>query len=139
MFVGNGHDRSGIGVYTAMLYKSRIEYNTLRCEPEQASQFPTTSFLISCLSLQHRLIVESSILYSAEPTRTQKPTALTAGFDLSLFGYAYLISTLYSSLSTQYSTLCVLHTDCGVEHYCALNSLAVQFTAKLINSRYTAR
>ena len=41
MFVGNGLDRSGIGVYTAMLYKSRIEYNTLRLEPEQASRFPT--------------------------------------------------------------------------------------------------
>ncbi|MGN0455879.1 MAG: hypothetical protein ACI4F2_03380 [Acutalibacteraceae bacterium] len=26
--VGNGFDRSGIGVFTAILYKIRIEYNT---------------------------------------------------------------------------------------------------------------
>ena len=50
MFVGNGLDRSGIGVYTAMFYKSKIEYNTLQLEPEQASQFPTTSFWVPCLS-----------------------------------------------------------------------------------------
>ncbi|MGN0497672.1 MAG: hypothetical protein ACI4F6_01190 [Acutalibacteraceae bacterium] len=50
MFVGNGLDRSEIGVFTAMLYKIRIEYNTLRLEPEQASLFPTTSFQVSCLS-----------------------------------------------------------------------------------------
>ena len=45
--VGNGLDRSGISVFTAMLYKIRIEYNTLQLEPEQASWFPTTSFYIS--------------------------------------------------------------------------------------------
>ena len=42
-FVGNGLDRSGIGILTATLYKIRIEYNTLRLKPVQASQFPTTS------------------------------------------------------------------------------------------------
>ena len=46
MFVGNGLDRSGIGVFTAMYHKTRIEYNTLRFEPEQASQFPTPSFWV---------------------------------------------------------------------------------------------
>ncbi|MGN0456939.1 MAG: hypothetical protein ACI4F2_08795 [Acutalibacteraceae bacterium] len=43
VIVGNGLDRSGIGVFTAMFYKIRIGYNTLRSEPEQASQFPTIS------------------------------------------------------------------------------------------------
>ena len=42
MLVGNGLDRSGIGVFTAMLYKIRIGYNIHRLEPEQASLFPTT-------------------------------------------------------------------------------------------------
>ena len=47
MFVGNGLDRSGIGVFTAILNEIRIEYNTLRLEAEQASQFPTALFHIS--------------------------------------------------------------------------------------------
>ena len=34
-FVGNGLDRSGIGSFTAMLYKIRIEYNIHRLEPER--------------------------------------------------------------------------------------------------------
>ena len=42
-FVGNGLDRSVISVFTAILYKIRIEYNIMRFEPEQASLFPTTS------------------------------------------------------------------------------------------------
>ena len=42
-FVGNGLDRSVIDAATAMLNKIRIEYNTLRLKPEQASLFPTTS------------------------------------------------------------------------------------------------
>ena len=50
MFVGNGLDRSGIVAVTAMLYKIRIEYNTLWLEPEQASRFPTTSLSIPCVS-----------------------------------------------------------------------------------------
>ncbi len=50
-FVGNGLDRSGIDAVTAMLYKIRIEYNTLRCESEQTSLFPTTSFRVSVLKL----------------------------------------------------------------------------------------
>ena len=45
-FVGNGLDRSGISVFTAMLYKIRTEYNIMRLEPEQASKFPTTSFRV---------------------------------------------------------------------------------------------
>ena len=44
MFVGNGLDRSGISIFTATLYKIRIKNHSLRLEPEQASQFPTTSF-----------------------------------------------------------------------------------------------
>ena len=44
-FVGDGLDRSEIGVFTAMLRKIIKEYNILRFEPEQASQFPTPSFL----------------------------------------------------------------------------------------------
>ena len=142
MFVGNGLDRSGIGVYTAMLYKSRIEYNTLRCEMEQASQFPTNSCLISCLSLQHHLIVESSTLYSAEPTRTQNRLPINSRFKSIIIWFTLILSslsTLHSSLFTQNSTLCILHTDCCVEHYCALDSLAVQLTAKLINACYTSR
>ena len=47
MFVGNGLDRSGISVFTAMLYKIRIEYNTIRLEPEQASRFPTNSLQVT--------------------------------------------------------------------------------------------
>ncbi len=40
MFVGNGHDRSGIDAVTAMLYKIRIEYNIHRLEhpPHQSSE-----------------------------------------------------------------------------------------------------
>ena len=49
-FVGNGLDRSGIGILTATLYKIRIEfrieYNTLRLKPEQASLFPTIPFWV---------------------------------------------------------------------------------------------
>ena len=33
-FVGNGLDRSGIGILTSTLYKIRIEYNTLRLKPK---------------------------------------------------------------------------------------------------------
>ncbi|MGN0455528.1 MAG: hypothetical protein ACI4F2_01540 [Acutalibacteraceae bacterium] len=44
MFVGNGHDRSGIDAVASMLYKIRIEYNIQQSEPERANPFPTTSF-----------------------------------------------------------------------------------------------
>ena len=48
-FVGNGLDRSGIGILTSTLYKIRIEYNTLRLKPEQASLFPTPTFQVSSI------------------------------------------------------------------------------------------
>ncbi|MGN0499496.1 MAG: hypothetical protein ACI4F6_10645 [Acutalibacteraceae bacterium] len=52
-FVGNGLDRSGIDAVTAMLNKISIEYTTVQFEPEQASRFPTTPFLLSTLKKQH--------------------------------------------------------------------------------------
>ena len=51
MFVGNGLDRSGISVFTARLYEIRIEYNTMRLEAEQASQFPTPTLHSPLLTL----------------------------------------------------------------------------------------
>ena len=44
VFVGNGHDRSGIGVLTDMINKISIEYEIQQSEPEQASRFPTNPF-----------------------------------------------------------------------------------------------
>ena len=66
MLVGNGLDRSGIGVFTAMLYKIRIGYNIHRLEPEQASLFPTTSFrvLINSKSRKATTISPLSTLHS---------------------------------------------------------------------------
>ena len=61
MLVGNGLDRSGIGVFTAMLYKIRIGYNIHRLEPEQASLFPTTSFYVTVKRRQPKLFF---LLYS---------------------------------------------------------------------------
>lgn len=46
MFVGNGHDRSGIVTVTAILIKIIIEYNIQHFEPEHSLVFPTTSLQI---------------------------------------------------------------------------------------------
>ena len=43
MFVGNGHDRSGIVAVITILRKIRIEHNIYQSEPEQAIRFPTYS------------------------------------------------------------------------------------------------
>ncbi len=45
MFVGNGLDRSGIFADITILGKIRIGYYIHQNEPEQASLFPTTSFI----------------------------------------------------------------------------------------------
>ena len=44
-FVGNGLDRSGIGEFTTISIKIRIDHNMPRFEPEQESHFPTISKL----------------------------------------------------------------------------------------------
>ena len=61
-FVGNGLERSVIGEFTAISIKTRIDYNILLLEPEQASQFPTTSFQnSSSLSTLHISTLHSSL------------------------------------------------------------------------------